>query len=132
MPLRLPARLRSSLAVSPRGASNTFSNFGCPFLERLEVVLAKFETREGTPRRHVATAKLICGPLMTWFSVWDSFGVKNVVWRNQICGAAATLGKSGLPLSGHCSLLVVRALGTGSSSLDGTKIVGPELVYFMH
>ena len=53
MPLRLPARLRSPLAVSPRGASNTFSNFGCPFLERLEIVLAKFETREGTPRRHV-------------------------------------------------------------------------------
>ena len=38
--------LRSSLAIWPRGASHIFSNFGCPFLECLEIVLAKFETRE--------------------------------------------------------------------------------------
>ena len=132
MSLRLPARLRSPLAILTRGASNTISNFGCPFLGRLEKVLAKFKTREVTPRRHAVTAKLTCGPLVAWLSVWGSFGVRNVVQRNQICGVTATLGKSGLPLSGHCSLLVLRALGTGSSFLDGTKIVEPVLVHFVH
>ena len=68
--------------------------------------------REGIPRRHVATKKLTCGPLVTWLSVWASFGVRSIMWRNQICDAGATLGNSGLPLSGHFSLFVVRALGT--------------------
>ena len=118
MPLRLPACLRPPLAASPPGVSNIFSNFGCPFLERLEVVLAKFETCEGTPRRHLASAKLACGPLVAWLSVWDSFGVRNVVRRNQICGATATLGKSRLPLSGYFhGTHAFRALDLGTNPI---------------
>ena len=41
--------------------------------------VTKFETREGVPRRHVATAKLTCGPLVAWLSVLASFGVRSVV-----------------------------------------------------
>ena len=64
MPLRLPDRLQSPLAALLRGASNTFSNVGCPFLERLEIVLAKFETREGTPD---ATPRQRNSPVAYWW-----------------------------------------------------------------
>ena len=127
-PSCLPTCLRSSHVILQQGgASITFSNFGCPFLE--SIALTKFKTRAGIPRRHIATAKLTCGPRVAWLSVWASFGVKSIVWRNQICGAETTLGNSGLLLPGYCSLLAVQALGTGSSSLNQGKVARPVLIH---
>ena len=101
-------------------------------LAHLERASANFDARESTPGRRVATATLARGPRAARWSVGDGFGVGHVVPRHQMCGAAATLGKSGLPWSGHGSLWVVRALGTGSSSLDGTNIVGPVQYILVH
>ena len=111
--LRLPARLRSRLANLPQeGASNTFANFGCPLIESL--VLAEFETQEGMPRSHDATAKLTCRPLVAWLSAWASFGVRSVVWRNQIYGAGAALGN----LADRLPLFIVGCWLFGLSEQD--------------